>query len=79
MQRTATIILIICALFTLTSAAFAGTPFPDVELKGQLTAEQKEYLGVTTDTFKVSDIKADYLSSKPSACIAPSASGMRQK
>ncbi|WP_319469706.1 redoxin domain-containing protein [uncultured Pseudodesulfovibrio sp.] len=61
MQRTRTIILTICALFTLTSAALAGTPFPDVDLKGQLTAEQKEYLGVTTDTFKVSDIKADYL------------------
>ena len=42
-------------------SAQAGQMFPDVTMTGKLTDEQKTYLGVSSDTFKISDIKAQYL------------------
>lgn len=53
---------ILCAVVLLVaSSVLAGEPFPDVTLSGQLTADQRAYLGVSSDEFKISDIKGEYL------------------
>lgn len=49
------------ALLLVASTAMAGEPFPDLTINGNLSDAQKEYLGVNSDTFKISDIKAEYL------------------
>ncbi len=56
-----TLTLATCFLILLSATALAGEPFPDVNLNGTLTADQKAYLGITSDSFKISDIDADYL------------------
>lgn len=54
------IIIAMVALFVLASSAMANE-FPNLDLSGEMSADQKSYLGVNTDSFKISDIKADYL------------------
>jgi hypothetical protein len=48
-------------LLTATAAAQDARPFPDLELRGALTAGQRAYLGVEGNAFKLSDIASDYL------------------
>lgn len=55
------LILMIFAVLLLTTSAFAAKPFPDFDLTGKLTPGQQNYLGVETDTIKLTDIKADYV------------------
>ena len=52
---------LIVALVLLATPVLAEKSFPDLELSGKLSEKQKEYLGVAADSFKLSDIKADYL------------------
>lgn len=54
-------ILTLLTLTLLATNALAGQSFPDITLHGKLSAEHKEYLGVTSQDFKLSDIKAEYL------------------
>lgn len=54
-------LIVFVALLLAANVAFAGDPFPDLTLEGKLSEAQKEYLGVTSDTFKLTDIKAEYL------------------
>lgn len=54
-------LIAIATLLLMTTAAMAGEPFPDLTLTGQLDQAQKEYLGVESDSFKLSDIEAEYL------------------
>ncbi|QJB58384.1 TlpA family protein disulfide reductase [Pseudodesulfovibrio sp. zrk46] len=49
------------ALMMFATAAVAGDTFPDMKLSGKLSDAQKAYLGVTADSFNVSEIKGDYL------------------
>ncbi len=55
-----TLILLVLALLC-TAPARAGDLFPDVTLLGAMSDTQKEYLGVSTEGFKISDIKAEYV------------------
>jgi peroxiredoxin len=48
-------------LLAVPARALDSRPFPDLELAGVLTAELKASLGVTSNTFKLSEIKSDYL------------------
>lgn len=59
MKRIAPVLLVV--LLLLTTSAFAGQTFPDLKLSGKLSQEQKTYLGVSTDSFSLTDIKAEYL------------------
>ncbi|QGY39626.1 redoxin domain-containing protein [Pseudodesulfovibrio cashew] len=43
------------------TCAYAGDPFPDLALGGKLDEDQRAYLGVASDSFKLSDIRAEYL------------------
>lgn len=43
------------------SIALATDPFPSVDLTGKLSDTHKSYLGINVDTFKVSDIQADFV------------------
>ncbi|MGL1863569.1 MAG: peroxiredoxin family protein [Pseudodesulfovibrio sp.] len=60
MKRYILISMLTILLIGVTSA-FAGQSFPDVTMTGQFTDENKAYLGVSSDTFKLTDIKADYV------------------
>ncbi|MDC0335288.1 TlpA family protein disulfide reductase [Pseudodesulfovibrio sp.] len=53
--------LLMAIMVCLPTMTFAGQPFPDNSMTGQLSAENKAYLGVSSDTFKLTDIKADYV------------------
>lgn len=53
--------IFVIAMLCFASLSFAGEAFPNLELSGKLSDDQKAYLGVTSDTFKLSDIKAEYL------------------
>ncbi len=54
-------IMLVCAFIFSTTLVNAGQGFPEVALTGKLSEAQKTYLGVQSDTIKVSDIKGDYL------------------
>lgn len=55
------ILMIFAVVLLMTTTAFAAKPFPDFELTGKLTPAQKSYLGVESETIKLTDIKADYV------------------
>lgn len=56
-------ILIMFACVFMMSASFAHAigAMPDLVVKHELSVEEKSYLGLTSDTFKLSDIQSDYL------------------
>jgi len=53
--------MIFMAVFLLAATAQAGQVFPDITMSGKLSDAQKTYLGVSSDTFTLSDIKGGYL------------------
>ena len=53
--------ILLAALLLMATSALAGQAFPNLELSGNLSQEQKDYLGVSSDTFSLTDIKAEYL------------------
>jgi len=55
------ILMTLIALLLMALPAVAGERFPNLSLSGKLSQAQKEYLGVTSESFKLTDIKADYL------------------
>ncbi|CCH49571.1 peroxiredoxin family protein [Pseudodesulfovibrio piezophilus] len=59
MKRIQTFLLI--ATVMIASSALAGQVFPNLALTGQLTPEQQAYLGVGSESIKLTDIKAEYL------------------
>lgn len=58
MKRLVLLFIFSCLMVT---GAVAGETFPQVTLEGKLTQEQKNYLGVTSDTLQPKDIEAEYL------------------
>lgn len=55
------IILAFIACLLLAAPALAAITFPDLELQGEISAEERAYLGVGEGAFTVSDIDADFL------------------
>ncbi|WP_316897635.1 TlpA disulfide reductase family protein [Pseudodesulfovibrio indicus] len=55
------ILLSVVCLLLLATSAMAHDVFPDVQLEGKITQEQREYLGVPEGDFKISNINADFL------------------
>jgi len=54
-------LIVFVALLLAANVALAGDPFPDLTLNGKLSEAEKAYLGVASDSFKLSDIKGEYL------------------
>jgi len=55
------VIMTMLSLLLSAPAAWGMDIFPDVEMTGKLSGEQRAYLGVGEGGFNLSDIKADYL------------------
>lgn len=60
-MRKPSFVTIALVLLLAASTAMAGQAFPDITMSGQLTPENRQYLGVSSDTIKFADINAEYV------------------
>lgn len=61
LARTTALLAALCLFFAV--AAHASEPFPDLNISGTLTADDKAYLGLApeTESFALSDLEADLI------------------